>query len=149
MGLFDFFKKKPALPSLQHPFFGRLTYEDEDGWVGDDFDFKPLGYKVGVTIYAGPEGPDNRHIHYVENFASHWPQLLAAIEPIAKENIGPWIKDLDKKGIWNCLKLEGFDIFDSYPTDREWLLCFWCEEAGHWLMVSMRGLDPLGACVDG
>ncbi len=149
MGLLDLFKFGKKRTEMTHPVFGRMVYQDHGVWEFGRFHFAPLGLEVEALIEAGPEGPNERHVAFVADLATHWSELMKACDPILRGALAEWIEKADEGDIFLRLKVESLDVFSDMAPDREWELMFWCEEAGHWPVIRLVGWKPTEASIDG
>ena len=148
MGLFDIFKRRKA-PELIHPVFGRIVYADENTWELGTARFAPINKQVEVIIQAGPEGPNESHLEFLAELEKRWPSLLIAWEPLLREALVDWIENPKSGDIWKRVEVESIEVFPGLKADQQWDFMFWCEEAGHWPVITMIGWAPQACGIDG
>lgn len=90
MGLFNFlFRKKPKI-SIQHPYFGEMTYHS-DRWsfiknhLTCEPYFKPVSAKIPLHIVAEEEGPTPAQTDYFQLLELHYTSLFPVIASRIKE----------------------------------------------------------------
>jgi hypothetical protein len=89
MGLFSFLLGKKSDLSIQHPYFGHMTYHS-GRWniIGNYFTcepyFQPVAAKVPLNIAASPEGPSPAQTDYFQALEFHYTSLLPVIAPRIK-----------------------------------------------------------------
>ena len=110
--------------------------------------FSPIGHEVEVIIHAGASGPEESHLRFWGDLEERWPTLKKECEPMLRSALKDWIDEVDREDLWSRLEVETLDVFPNI-TPNEWDITFWCEEAGHWPTISMKGWSPEGCYIDG
>lgn len=151
MGFFDFLRgaKRAPIPGQGHPVFGKIQYVGHSTWEGGAVFFKPVNATIEVLVDAPESGPDERHIAFLHDVAARWAELMRAAEPLLRQTLQGWVKDAGTVSLSETLALETVMIRAGIAETDEWEMTFWCEEAGHWLNLSLTGWQPTSATVDG
>src|SRR4051812_16537025 len=107
MSFLNFFRRKAqAEPTVQHSVFGQIQYVDRELWERGRIRFAPTGTEVALLINAPATGPDHRHVQFLQDVATRWPNILDAGEPIARDTLKDWIEKPESGELWPRLKLE-------------------------------------------
>jgi hypothetical protein len=149
MSIFNLFKRKPAVPDIIHPVFSRICFQGDGVWECGKILFTPEDHEIEVLVYADSSGPTNDHLNFLTELSNRWPEIKTHCEPMIRKALVNWIEKPEGGDVWRRLKLESLDIYSSMPADREWEIMFYCEEAGHYVVVGMIAWSPVNIGFDG
>lgn len=142
-------------PDLIHSKFGELVYDGvgnpDDLWQKlDDIEFKPTNRKIGLTVLAGPNGPNENHVQFYEEFEKNYSSILNKYSDALKIEYEQWFNKKPESDINKIFNFVALTIPEEGNKNNEWSISFYpIEDQEHLFTLYIKNGKPNGCSVDG
>ncbi|MDJ0938625.1 MAG: hypothetical protein QNJ00_02545 [Woeseiaceae bacterium] len=157
MGIFDniarLIRERLFKPDMVHPVFGELMSDvagdDHDMWQADSIVFAPLDLEIGLTIYAGENGPNEAHVEFYREFERRYEDEFARVAPALLQTFEEWFGEQPEFG--EAFRFAALIIPRNGDRQNEWGLSFECiaDPDQHLYTATLKGESAIHVSVDG
>ena len=149
MGIFSrIFQSKPALPSIEHPIFGRMDAVIDHGngqyfWEMPTDVSTPIG-PVSVSLDADEKGPSADQVALWQLIIADFEHYREATKPLLLETM----KGFGQEAQYDKLKPSAFGFYNDDCADVDWDISFEVESEGMLYTVCFKAGNPTLVHVD-
>jgi hypothetical protein len=151
-------RKNDPARKVPHEYFRRLWIwppGSHTRWEAEiDVTIPGADKKVGFHSEAlhdqvSAEGPTETEVAFCKHQMSNLNELFEFTKSAIAEAWKDWGKGEMPKDWTTFLKLDGFSVPKDGNINEPWGVAWFCEPAGHYFMIEVRGGKPSLASVDG
>ncbi len=152
MGLFDFFKKTPT---IEHPFFGTLTFmeidkDSEDNYFEGSGIFEPLNQKIEFQISGNLTGSTVKQEQFYKKVQRDYELISKKCASMIEAEYKNWKEDFKIKDFNAEFTLVGISIPNQSTKPLEWHLAFdTVHDENHMFTVYFIDFEPDFVTIDG
>ena len=143
-------------PSIEknHVFFGKIVFIGNEKSKGNDYweaEFKIEGAKEPITVLinVGKDGPDSKHVDFIQNCITDLDALFDKCWPIFKPDFQQWAGK-PFSGKWrDDFELVSIEIPKEANDKNEWTVGYFVDAANHYFTARFIDGKPRYNEIDG
>lgn len=153
MGLFDFFKFKPA-PLIENAFFGQLQFMDfkdsEKNYFEGSGLFIPTGQQIEYFIEADLPGPTLAQQHFYQALQDKYADYVTRIQPLIIDEFRNWQPDFQIQNFTNEFTLLSVTVPRPSTSSAAWDMSFsTVHDTNHDVTIYFLDEQPTSILIDG
>ena len=153
-----FQRKKPPVKKISHEYFSRVWLwlpDSHTRWEAElDVSKRGVNEQVGFhseTTHAEVafEEPTEKEIAFCKSRMANLDELFELTRPAVEEAWEEWVGKKMPRDWRNVLSLDGLSAPKDGDITKPWSVTYFCEPAGHFFCIDIRGGKATLSSVDG